>query len=217
MHVVIGGFGRVGRYLAHMLEGAGHTVAVIDRSSAVFEEYGEEIRGRKLAGEVFDRGTLVKAGIEKADVFAAVTSGDNSNIISARVARERFGVPHVVARIFDPRRAQLYRELGIPTISTVEWTTQMLLTMIVQPGLRVIHSFGDGEVTLIELPANRRFVGKNPAEIAAECGANVTVIVRNGAALQPSPSTFVEPNDSLYVSVGKDCMDALYKYLDEAE
>jgi trk system potassium uptake protein TrkA len=217
MHVVIGGFGRVGRYLAHMLEGAGHTVAVIDRSSAVFEEYGEEIRGRKLAGEVFDRGTLIKAGIEKADVFAAVTSGDNSNIISARVARERFNVPHVVARIFDPRRAQLYRELGIPTISTVEWTTQMLLAMIVQPGLRVAHTFGDGEVTLIELQAGSKLVGKSPSEVTSECGAVVTVIVRDGIALQPTSSTFIERDDLLFMTVGKECMEALYHYLDQAE
>lgn len=217
MHVVIGGFGRVGRYLAHMLEDDGHTVAVIDRSSAVFEEYGEEIRGRKLAGEVFDKGTLIKAGIEKADVYAAVTSGDNSNIISARVARERFNVPHVVARIFDPRRAHLYRELGIPTISAVQWTTQMLLAMVVQPGLRVVQTFGDGEVSLVELPAGKKLVGKSPAEVTATCGATISVFVRDGVAMQATPTTFIEPGDVLYVTVGQDCIEDLSHYLDTAE
>ena len=101
MHVVIGGYGRVGRYLAHELERQGHTVAVIDRNADVFEEF-EGINGLRLTGEVFDRDTLIKAGIERADAFAACTSGDNSNIIAARVARERFNVPLVVARIFDP-------------------------------------------------------------------------------------------------------------------
>lgn len=135
MHVVIGGFGRVGRYLAHMLERDGHTIAVVDRNAAVFEEFGEEVQGRKLTGEVFDRDTLVKAGIERADCYAAVTSGDNSNIVSARVAREHFKVPHVVARIFDPRRAVLYEQLGIPTISSVQWSSSVLLAMILNPEL----------------------------------------------------------------------------------
>src|SRR5574340_915659 len=103
MHVIIGGFGRVGRYLATMLEARGHSVAVIDRNEAAFAHSGQDIRGSRLTGEVFDRGTLVKAGIERADAYAAVTSGDNSNIVSARIARERFGVPSVVARIYDPR------------------------------------------------------------------------------------------------------------------
>lgn len=135
MHVVIGGYGRVGRFLAHMLERDGHTVAVIDRNAEVFEEYGQEIRGRKLTGAVFDRATLIKAGIEKADCFVAVTSGDNSNIVSARVAREKFNVPHVVARIFDPRRAVIYEKLGIPTISSVQWSSSVLLAMILNPDL----------------------------------------------------------------------------------
>ena len=118
MHVVIGGYGRVGRYLASMLEERGHSVAVIDRSEKAFAAPGSDIRGRRIAGEVFDRDTLVKAGIERADAYAAVTSGDNSNIVSARIARERFGVPCVVARIYDPRRAVIYKRFGIPTISS---------------------------------------------------------------------------------------------------
>ena len=113
MHVVIGGYGRVGRYLASMLEERGHSVAVIDRSEKAFATPGSDIRGRRIAGEVFDRDTLVKAGIERADAYAAVTSGDNSNIVSARIARERFGVPCVVARIYDPRRAVIYKRFGI--------------------------------------------------------------------------------------------------------
>ena len=92
MHVIIGGFGRVGRNLAHVLESQGHSVTVIDHDPRAFAEHGESIRGRKLTGEVFDRDTLIKAGIEQADAFAAVTTGDNSNIVSARIARERFGV-----------------------------------------------------------------------------------------------------------------------------
>ena len=133
MHVIIGGYGRVGRYLAHVLESEGHTVAVIDHNDTVFDDFGDEIAGRKLTGEVFDRETLIKAGIERADAFAAVTAGDNSNIVSARIALERFGVERVVARIFDPRRAAIYERLGIPTISSVRWAAGQLIAMILEP------------------------------------------------------------------------------------
>lgn len=156
MHVVIGGFGRVGRFLAHMLERDGHTVAVIDRNPEVFEEFGEEVKGRKLTGAVFDKATLIKAGIEKADCYAAVTSGDNSNIVSARVAREHFKVPHVVARIFDPRRAVLYERLGIPTISSVQWSSSVLLAMILNPDLPLKQVY--------DADALAKFLGKQGEE-----------------------------------------------------
>lgn len=129
MHVVIGGYGRVGRSLAHEFEARGHTVAIVDRDPASFEEV-DEIRGPKVAGEVFDRETLERAGIAKAGCFCAVTSGDNSNFVSARVARERFGVGIVIARIYEPRRAVIYRDIGISTISSVEWATSQFLSMV---------------------------------------------------------------------------------------
>ena len=134
MHVVIGGFGRVGRYLARMLEEGGHSVAVIDHSEAVFDAFGHDLKGRRLLGEIFDRETLLKAGIERADAFAAVTSGDNSNIVAARVAKERFAVPVVIARIYDPRRAAIYARYDIPTISSVQWASSRFLEMIQHPG-----------------------------------------------------------------------------------
>lgn len=132
MHIIIGGYGRVGRSLAHELEARGHTVAIMDHDPAAFEEF-DEIRGRKIAGEVFDRETLERAGIAKADCVCAVTSGDNSNFICARVARERYGVKTVIARIYEPRRAYLYRNVGIATISSVEWAMTQFLTSI--PGV----------------------------------------------------------------------------------
>ena len=129
MHIIIAGYGRVGRSLAHGLESRGHTVAVIDRNPAVFEEV-DEIRGSKFAGEAFDLRTLQFAGIERADCFCATTSGDNSNFVSARVAKERFNVETVIARIYEPRRAVIYRNVGISTISSVDWTTGQFLGLI---------------------------------------------------------------------------------------
>jgi len=129
MHIVIAGYGRVGRSLAHGLEARGNTVAIVDRDPAAFEEF-DEIRGSKFTGEAFDRETLELAGIKKADCFCAATSGDNSNFVSARVARDRYGVKTVIARIYEPRRAVIYRDIGISTISSVEWATGQFLGLI---------------------------------------------------------------------------------------
>ncbi len=213
MHVVIGGYGRTGRFLAHMLERDGHSVAVIDRNQNVFEEFGQEIRGRKLVGEVFDRETLIKAGIEKADSYAAVTSGDNSNIISARAARERFEVPHVVARIYDPRRAVLYEELGIPTVSSVQWASSVLLAMVLQPELRTVHAYGGGEVALMDLTAGPRVAGKTVSELGQACCVRVAVVSRNGIAMIPPGDFKIELGDHLYIDIVRDCLDDLTAYL----
>ena len=131
LRVVIGGYGRVGRYLARMLEFEGHTVSVIDQDPLVFDcDPSEEIMGQKFIGPVFDRDVLEDAGIRDADCFAAVTSGDNSNIVAARTAKEHYRVPQVIARIYDPRRAEIYRGLGISTIASVTWTSTRLLDMV---------------------------------------------------------------------------------------
>jgi Trk K+ transport system NAD-binding subunit len=132
MHIVIGGYGRLGRLLAHEFEARGHTVAVVDRNPVAFEEF-DEIRGRKIAGEVFDRETIELAGIRKAGCFCAATSGDNSNFIAARVAKERYGVGLVIARIYEPRRAVIYRDAGISTISSVDWAMGQFLSMVPDP------------------------------------------------------------------------------------
>jgi trk system potassium uptake protein TrkA len=214
MHVVIGGYGRTGRFLAHMLENQGHSVAVIDRNADVFEEFGQEIRGRKLIGEVFDRETMRKAGIEDADVYAAVTSGDNSNIVSARAARDRFGVPHVVARIYDPRRAVLYENFGIPTISSVQWASSLFLAMILQPDLRTAYAYGGGEVVLVDLKAGESLAGKKVSEVGRTCCVRVSTLVRDGVAQIPPGDLVIAKGDHLYVDVVRECLDELTEYLE---
>ncbi|WP_235502862.1 TrkA family potassium uptake protein, partial [Kitasatospora sp. Root187] len=119
MHIVIMGCGRVGSALARALEKQGHSVAVVDQDPTAFRRLGSHFNGRRVTGIGFDQDTLREAGIEEAGAFAAVSSGDNSNIIAARVARENFGVENVAARIYDPRRAEVYQRLGIPTVATV--------------------------------------------------------------------------------------------------
>src|SRR5438876_3339969 len=144
------GCGRVGSTLAHHLQRLDHSVAIIDQDPVAFRRLGDSFRGKTIAGFGFDRDTLVAAGIEGADAFAAVSSGDNSNIIAARVARETFGVDHVVARIYDARRAEVYERLGIPTIATVKWTADQMLRRVLQEGAQTLWRDPTGTVQLAE-------------------------------------------------------------------
>lgn len=202
MHCVIAGYGRVGRHLASTLESQGHSVAIIDRDPHVFED-PDGIRGRKLIGQVFDRRVLKKAGIEQASCFAAVTSGDNSNMVSARVAKERFHVPIVVARIYEPRRAKLYRELGIDTLSTVEWAAERLLGMISHPGVRTDYMFC-AEAELVDVAVPHEKVGESPFGYEVVGQVRVAAVCRDGKALIPGPDFLLEENDHLSLVVARE-------------
>ncbi|MSV49710.1 MAG: TrkA family potassium uptake protein, partial [Actinobacteria bacterium] len=151
MHVVIMGCGRVGSSLAIELEAAGHTVSIIDQTRESFRRLGANFNGTTVTGVGFDRDTLVEAGIERAEAFAAVSNGDNSNILAARVARETYGVKNVVARIYDTGRAEIYQRLGIPTVATVLWTTDQILRRLLPDGSRSEWSDATGSVQLCEV------------------------------------------------------------------
>ena len=213
MHVIIGGFGRVGQQLARVLESQGHTITIIDRNPATFAEHGEGILGRKLTGEVFDRETLLKAGIEHADAFAAVTSGDNSNIVSARIARERFGVARVVARIFDPRRAIIYEKFGIPTVSSVQWSATQLVAAVLEPDLQLEVGYGGGQVLTVRVDAPLALVGKRIGDIQYPGKFEVTVVVREGIAQIASPRTEIMKDDRLFVTVTREALSELKQLL----
>jgi len=212
MHVVIGGYGRVGRYLAHELEAQGHTVAVVDRNSDVYEEF-EGINGLRLNGEVFDRDTLIKAGIEHADAFAACTSGDNSNIVAARVARERFNVPLVVARIFDPKRAMIYERFGIPTVSAVQWSSSRLLAMLLDPKVRSDYAFGQGEVVMVELEVPTTLDGKRVLDIELPRVLSIIAVEREGKATMLADIDDVRLGDHLFLAVDRAYASELPKLL----
>ena len=154
MHIVIMGCGRVGSALAQTLEQQGHTVAVIDQDPTAFRRLGSGFGGRRVTGVGFDQDTLREAGIEEAGAFAAVSSGDNSNIIAARVAREMFGVENVAARIYDPRRAEVYQRLGIPTVATVRWTADQMLRRLLPSGAEPLWRDPSGGVQLAEVHAS---------------------------------------------------------------
>ena len=160
MHIVIMGCGRVGSTLAHILEDRDNTVAVIDRDPEAFRRLRSSFKGDRITGIGFDRAVLTQAGIERADAFAAVSSGDNSNIISARVARETFGVERVVARIYDPRRAEVYERLGIPTVATVRWTADQMLRKLVPEGGEPLWRDPTGKIVLAEVAFSPAWIGE---------------------------------------------------------
>lgn len=200
MHVVIMGCGRVGSELAMALERVGHEVAVVDRDLHAFRRLGADFHGQQVVGAGFDRKVLVEAGIEQAGAFAAVSSGDNSNIIAARVARETFGVQRVVARIYDAKRAAVYERLGIPTVATVPWTTDRLLRMLLPDGVSTAWRDPSGTVAILQLPLHEEWVGRSVRNLEAATGARVAFIVRFGNGILPDTRDLLQADDQVYAA-----------------
>ncbi|HWD04843.1 MAG TPA: TrkA family potassium uptake protein [Amycolatopsis sp.] len=200
MHVVIMGCGRVGASLASALERLGHEVAVIDKNPQAFRRLGSDFHGSQIVGVGFDRQVLEEAGIEQAGAFAAVSSGDNSNIISARVARENFGVENVVARIYDHKRAAVYERLGIPTVATVPWTTDRFLRTLLPDGVASAWRDPSGNVALLQLPLHEGWIGRSVRELQEATDARVAFIMRFGNGVLPDNKTVVQADDLVYVA-----------------
>ncbi|HEY2985507.1 MAG TPA: TrkA family potassium uptake protein [Jatrophihabitantaceae bacterium] len=201
MHIVIMGCGRVGSTLAHELERREHSVAVIDMNPDAFRRLGEHFRGRQITGLGFDRDTLVAADIEQADAFAAVSYGDNSNIISARLARETFGVQKVIARIYDPKRAEVYERLGIPTVATVPWTANRLLKAVLGEATDEVWRDPSGAVALVHVSPHEGWIGHLLTDFEAATGSRVALVTRFGIGELPTSSTMVQDGDALHVLV----------------
>lgn len=200
MHVVIMGCGRVGASLAAALQRLDHTVAVVDQDRDAFHRLDQDLPNRRVTGNGFDRDVLVEAGIERAGAFAAVSNGDNSNIVAARVARETFGVDQVVARIYDPKRAEVYERLGIPTVATVPWTTDRFLRMILPEGAATAWRDPSGSVAVLQLPLHEGWVGRRLTELESATGARVAFVMRFGNGVLPEPKTVVQADDTVYVA-----------------
>jgi trk system potassium uptake protein TrkA len=199
VHIVIMGCGRVGSTLAHILEDRGHSVAIIDQNPEAFRRLRSGFKGRRVTGFGFDRDVIAEAGIEQAAAFVAVSSGDNSNIISARVARETFGIDNVVARIYDPRRAEVYQRLGIPTVATVRWTADQILRRLLPEGAEPLWRDSTGEVVLAELDTGPIWVGDKVATLEEAAGTRVAFLTRMGEALVPRADTVIQDGDIVHV------------------
>lgn len=199
MHVVIMGCGRVGSTLARTLEKRGHTVAIIDQSADSFRRLSPNFSGRTVTGMGFDRDVLTEAGIEEAEAFAAVSNGDNSNILAARVARENFGVGNVVARIYDPGRAEVYQRLGIPTVGTVKWTVDQMIRRLLPSGSEPEWRDPSGTVRLAEVYVNSGWVGRLTMDIEKATGAKVAFLTRLGEGFMPKADTVIQEGDLVHV------------------
>ena len=215
MHVVVVGCGRVGSELAASLEKAGHTVAVVDKNATAFRRLPADFSGQKVVGFGFDRDHLLEAGIERAGAVAAVTSGDNSNILAARIARENFGIDHVVARIYDPRRALIYQRLGIPTVATVQWTTDQVLRRLL-PAEEQTHEWMDpsGKVCLSVLEIPTTWCAKLLSGLNEPGRFWLTAVTRFGSAEIVDTNAVGQEGDLLHFVVEANSLDELRKCLD---
>ncbi|WP_091120966.1 potassium channel family protein [Nocardioides terrae] len=199
MHVVIMGCGRVGSTLARSLEDRNHTVAVIDSEPDAFRRLGPGFNGDKITGIGFDQEVLDKAGIRRADAFAAVSSGDNSNIIAARVARETFGIQQVVARIYDPGRAEVYQRLGITTVATVKWTADQVLRRLLPAGAEPDYRDPSGTIRLDQLPVTPAWIGHRTVELQEDSRCRIAWIDRLGEGVLPTRDSVIQEGDLLHV------------------
>jgi trk system potassium uptake protein TrkA len=201
VHVVIVGCGRVGSSLGRVLTADGHTVSIIDRRAEAFTRLGPDFSGTTIQGIGFDRDRLVEAGVEHAGALAAVTSGDNSNILVARVARENFGIEHVVARIYDPRRAVIYQRLGIMTVATVAWTTDQVMRRLIPETTPAEWTDPTAQVCLLDRVLDDGWAGRPISELEEAIGSRVVAINRMGSATIPTTRTVAQAGDVLYVAV----------------
>lgn len=213
MHVVVVGCGRVGSGLARILEDSGHTVAVVDKNQKAFRRLPEGFGGKTIVGVGFDRDLLRQAGIEDAGALAAVTSGDNSNIMVARTAREVFGLERVIARIYDPRRAAIYERLGIPTIATVQWTTDRVLRRILPDAPATEWTDPSAAVVLVERPVAASWAGRRLGDLDVAGLARVAALSRLGAGQVPDADLVTQEGDVVYMSVGSDRIAELDAHL----
>ena len=216
VHFVIMGCGRVGASLARAIERAGHEVAVIDQDEASFRRLGTSFEGRTVTGVGFDRDTLRAAGIDHAYAFAAVSSGDNSNILAARVAREKYGVEHVVARIYDPGRAEIYQRLGIPTVATVKWTSDQMVRRLLPQGHVPEFTDPSGKVVIAEMPVSSAWIGRRISEIESATGGRLAYLTRLGDGLLPGPDTVYQEGDLLHLALLREDLATAERVLDTA-
>jgi trk system potassium uptake protein TrkA len=199
VHVVIMGCGRVGSTLARSLEDRNHTVSIIDNDPDAFRRLGPSFNGDKVTGFGFDQEVMEKAGVRRADAFAAVSSGDNSNIIAARVARETFGIEQVVARIYDPGRAEVYQRLGITTVATVKWTADQVLRRIMPAGAEPDFRDPSGTIRVDHIGVPERWIGERTIHFQEQSRTRIAWIDRLGEGMIPTRETVMQEGDMLHL------------------
>lgn len=207
------GCGRVGSTLARSLEDRNHTVAVIDSDPDAFRRLGPAFNGDKVTGYGFDQQVLEKAGIKRADAFAADSSGDNSNIIAARVARETFGIQQVVARIYDPGRAEVYQRLGITTVATVKWTADQVLRRILPAGAEPDFRDPSGTIRVDQVPVPEVWVGQRTIDFQMQTQCRIAWIDRLGEGMLPNRESVIQEGDLIHLVMREENAARAYKVI----
>jgi trk system potassium uptake protein len=213
MHVIIAGCGRVGAQAAGELARDGHSVVVIDRNPKAFRRLPKTYSGKSIAGLVYDKNVVEEAGITQADAFVAVTNGDNSNIVSARIAKEIYRVPIVVRRIYDPQRAEIYRRFGVTTFATAVWGANKVIELVTSRDLSREYTFGNDEVQMLVVGAPGHIVGKPVMDLNVPGEIQVAVIMRRGKPIIPISGTRVEERDQIHVIVHESSIDRFRKMM----
>jgi len=213
MHVIVVGCGRVGSELADRLRREGHSVAIIDKNANAFRRLPEDWDGRAVVGFGFDRDHLLEADIDKAGAVAAVTSGDNSNILTARIARETFEVPNVVARIYDPRRALIYQKLGIATVATVSWTVDQVARRLLPGDVAASWTDPTGDISVVEYPLPDSLCGRGLVELADSDRYRPVLVTRAGQAKLAGAQMVGQEGDIIHFAVRTDALADLSQLL----
>ena len=217
MHVIVVGCGRVGSELAVNLDRDGHSVAVIDKNRNAFRRLPERFSGRAVLGFGFDRDHLEQAGVHEAAALAAVTSGDNTNILTARIARETYEIPQVVARIYDPRRAVIYQRLGIPTVATVTWTTDQVMRRLFEDRFTTEWVDATGRLSIVERALPEGWAGKRLAELTQPGRFSLLSLTRGGDVRMPTPDLVGQEGDVVHLAVVKEAVDDMEARLASGE
>lgn len=213
MKVIIMGCGRVGSQVSQLLVNRGHEVAVIDHDANALARLGKDFKGRVVRGLGFDRNVLLDAGVETAEGFVAASSSDNANIVAARIARNIFRVPRVVARLYDPVRAEVYQRLGLTTISSTSWGAERIVEVVTHTDLDVLHVFQDGGTTMVRVEAPTRLNGFRVAQMNIPGEVAVTAITRNDHTFIPVSGTEFQEGDVIYLAVIPSAMERLEEML----
>jgi trk system potassium uptake protein TrkA len=213
MKVIIMGCGRVGSQVSLLLARQGHEVIVIDHDANALSKLGTDFKGRVVRGVGFDRNVLIEAGVETAESFVAASASDNANIVAARIARNIFRVPRVVARLYDPVRAEIYQRLGLTTISSTAWGAERIVEVITHNDLDVLNVFSDGGTTMIRVESPARLNGHRVTQMNIPGEVSVTAITRNDHTFIPVSGTEFQEGDIIYLAVIPSAMDRLEEML----
>jgi trk system potassium uptake protein TrkA len=201
LKIIIMGCGRVGSQVSWLLLSQGHEVTVIDHDTNALAKLGSDFKGKVVRGLGFDRNALLEADIEQAEGFVAASSSDNANIVAARIARNIFHVPRVVARLYDPLRAEVYQRLGLTTISTTGWGAERIVEVITHTDLDVLHIFRDGGTTLVRVEIPMRLSGHHVSQMNIPGEVMVIAVTRDEQTFIPVLGTEFQEGDIVHISV----------------